>query len=104
MHVSREGIAEIKRRNDLGEVVAEHGIELRRRGRTHFGLCPFHEERTASFAVSREAGLWHCFGCGAAGDVVGFVERFDHVSFPEALRRLAERAGITVAEEAGGQR
>ena len=104
MHVSREGIEEIKRRNDLVEVVAEHGIELRRRGRTHFGLCPFHEERTASFAVSREAGLWHCFGFGAAGDVIGFVVRFDHVSVPEAMRRLAERAGIALDEQAGGVR
>jgi DNA primase len=96
MRVSREGIEEIKRRNDLVEVVAEHGIELRKRGRTLFGLCPFHEERTGSFAVSRESGLFHCFGCGVGGDVLGFVVRFDRVSFPEALRRLAVRAGFSL--------
>ncbi len=94
MRVSREGIDEIKRRNDLAEVVTEHGIELKRRGRTLFGLCPFHQEKTASFAVSREAGLFHCFGCGAGGDVIGFVVRFHQVSFPEALKRLADRAGL----------
>ena len=97
MRVSREGIDEIKRRNDLAEVVTEHGIELKRRGKTLFGLCPFHQEKTGSFAVSREAGLFHCFGCGAGGDVIGFVVRFHQLSFPEALRRLADRAGLELA-------
>ena len=96
MRVSRAGIDEIKRRNDLAEVVTEHGIELRRRGRTLFGLCPFHQEKTASFGVSREAGLFHCFGCGVGGDVIGFVVRLHHVSFREALDRLAERAGMSL--------
>ena len=94
--MSREGIDEIKRRNDLAEVVTEHGIELKKRGRTLFGLCPFHQEKTASFGVSREAGLFHCFGCGAGGDVIGFVVRFHQVSFPEALKRLADRAGLEI--------
>jgi len=98
MRVSRTGIDEIKRRNDLAEVVSEHGIELRRRGRTLFGLCPFHQEKTASFAISHEAGLFHCFGCGTSGDVIGFVVRFQHVSFPEAVRRLAARAGVELGE------
>ena len=97
MRVSREGIDEIKRRNDLAEVVTEHGIELKRRGKTLFGLCPFHQEKTPSFTVSREAGLFHCFGCGAGGDVIGFVVRFHQLSFPEALRRLADRAGLELA-------
>jgi len=96
MRVSRTGIDEIKRRNDLAEVVTEHGIELRRRGRTLFGLCPFHQEKTASFAISREAGLFHCFGCGVGGDVIGFVVKLQQVSFPEALRRLAVRADVEI--------
>jgi DNA primase len=104
MRVSREGIDEIKRRNDLSEVVTEHGIELKRRGRTLFGICPFHEEKTASFGVSREAGLFHCFGCGAGGDVIGFVCRFDRISFKEALERLADRAGIELDAEAAKAR
>ena len=98
--MSRTGIDEIKRRNDLAEVVTEHGIELKKRGRTLFGLCPFHQEKTASFNVSREAGLFHCFGCGAGGDVIGFVVRFHQVSFPEALRRLSARAGMPLDEGA----
>ena len=98
MSVSREAIDEIKRRNDLVEVVAEHGIELTRRGRGHFGLCPFHEEKAASFAVSRESGLFHCFGCGVGGDVIGFVVRKDGLTFRDALRTLAERAGVGLEE------
>ena len=96
MRVSREGIDEIKRRNDLAEVVTEHGIELKRRGKTLFGLCPFHQEKTGSFSVTREVGLFHCFGCGAGGDVIGFVVRFHQVAFPEALKRLADRAGLDI--------
>lgn len=91
----------LKQQSDLVAVVREHGIVLRRRGRTYFGLCPFHQEQTASLAVSREAGLYHCFGCGASGDVIRFVERTQQVSFPEAVRRLARRAGLPIGE--GGQ-
>ena len=80
----------------------EYGIELKRRGRTYFGLCPFHQEKTASFAVSQEAGLFHCFGCGVGGDVIGFIVRFQRVTFPEALRRLAARAGLEVEGLARG--
>ena len=99
MLITRDAIAQVKTANDLWEVVREQGIVLTRRGRTYFGLCPFHREQTASFAVSREAGLYHCFGCGAGGDVIRFVERTQQVSFPEAVRRLARRAGLPIAED-----
>ena len=95
---SRAQLDAIKRETDLVAVVREHGIALRRRGRSYFGLCPFHREQTASFAVSREAGLFHCFGCGAGGDVIRFIERAEQVSFPEAVRRLARRAGVALAD------
>jgi len=95
---SRAQLAAIQRETDLVAVVREHGIALRRRGRSYFGLCPFHREQTASFAVSREAGLFHCFGCGAGGDVIRFVERTAHVSFPEAVRPLARRAGVVLTD------
>lgn len=91
----------LKRETDLVAVVREQGIALKRRGRTYFGLCPFHREQTASFAVSREAGLFHCFGCGAGGDVIRFVERTQQVSFPEAVRRLTRRAGLVMHDAAG---
>jgi DNA primase len=98
MRFGRTDLDAIKQQNDLAAVVREHGIALRRRGRTYFGLCPFHREQTASFAVSRDAGLFHCFGCGAGGDVIRFVERVQQVSFPEAVRRLARRAGVVLMD------
>ena len=99
MPISRATLDALKQQNDLVTVVREAGIALRRRGRTYFGLCPFHTEHTPSFGVSREAGLFHCFGCGAGGDVIRFVERVHQVSFREAVRRLARRASIRL--EAG---
>jgi DNA primase len=101
MRVTRAELDAIKRSTDLVAVVREQGIALKRRGRTYFGLCPFHAEQTASFAVSRDAGLYHCFGCGAGGDVIRFVERMQQVSFPEAVRRLARRAGLSIDDGAG---
>lgn len=96
MLITRDALVQVKRANDLCDVVREQGIALKRRGRTYFGLCPFHREQTPSFGVSREAGLFHCFGCGAGGDVIRFVERIEQVSFREAVRRLARRAGIAL--------
>jgi len=94
LRTSRERIDAIKSRVDLAAIVAERGIKLQRRGQHLFALCPFHQERTASFVVTPHRGLFHCFGCGIAGDVIGFVVRYDRVSFPEAVRILARRAGI----------
>jgi DNA primase len=96
MRVSADRLAAVKAHNDLVAVVRGHGIELRRRGRSYFGRCPFHTEQIPSFAVSREAGLYHCFGCGAGGDVIRFIERVEQVPFREAVRRLAERAGLAI--------
>jgi DNA primase len=96
LRISRERIDAIKERVDIAEVVAERGIELKRKGRHLFALCPFHQEKTPSFVVTPHRGLFHCFGCGLAGDVIGFLVRHDRVSFPEAVRMLARRAGIEV--------
>jgi DNA primase catalytic core len=94
MQVSKEGIEAIKAANDLAAIVAERGIAIRRKGRQLVASCPFHEERTASFTVSPARGLYHCFGCGAAGDVIGFVTKHDKVTFGQALDTLARRAGL----------
>jgi DNA primase len=102
MQIPAAGLAAVKQQNDLVEVVREHGIALQRRGRSYLGCCPFHSERTASFGVSREAGLYHCFGCGAGGDVIRFIERLEQVSFREAVRRLAQRAGLAMEELSDG--
>jgi DNA primase len=96
--ISREQIEAIKARVDFAALAAERGLVLRRRGRQLYALCPFHREKTPSFSMSPERGLFHCFGCGVSGDVFGFVMRFDGCSFPEALRVLAERAGVALVE------
>jgi hypothetical protein len=94
MQVTKEGIERIKSANDLAAVVAERGIELKRKGRQLVAPCPFHQEKTASFNVSSAKGVFHCFGCGVSGDVIGFVTKHDKVSFGGALESLARRAGL----------
>ena len=94
MQVTKEGIERIKSANDLAAVVSERGVELQKKGRQLVGRCPFHEEKTASFNVSSSKGLFHCFGCGVSGDVIGFVTRHDKLSFSGALETLARRAGL----------
>ncbi|HLB80644.1 MAG TPA: DNA primase [Dongiaceae bacterium] len=86
---------ELRNRLSIAEVVGRR-VRLQKRGREHVGLCPFHNEKTPSFTVSEEKGFFHCFGCGAHGDVVGFVMRADGLAFPEAVERLAEQAGLPV--------
>lgn len=102
MLIGPEALRRVKVANDLVDVARGHGIELRRRGRSYFGRCPFHAEQVPSFAVSREAGLYHCFGCGAGGDVIRFIERLEQVPFREAVRRLAARAGLAIGELSDG--
>jgi DNA primase len=92
-------IEEIKRRLDLVDVIGQ-SVQLKRSGRNFKGLCPFHSEKTPSFYVTPERGTWRCFGCGEGGDVFTFVQRRDNLEFPEALRILAERAGVEVGRPA----
>ncbi len=83
----------IRARTGLGETIARR-VRLERRGRELVGLCPFHNEKTPSFTVVEDKGFFHCFGCGAHGDVIGFVMRADNLSFPEAVARLADESGL----------
>ena len=77
-------------------------VPLKKAGATYKGLCPFHQERTASFNVNGDKGFFKCFGCGAGGDAVKFVELHQKLTFPEAVRYLAQRAGMAVPESQGG--
>jgi DNA primase len=90
-------IQDLKSHADIVQVVQER-VPLRRSGSAWKGLCPFHGEKTPSFQVSGEKGVFHCFGCGVSGDVIKFVELYDKITFPEAVRQLAARAGMTVPE------
>jgi DNA primase catalytic core len=89
--------AEVKSKLSVLEIVGEQ-VELRKAGTTYKGLCPFHGEKTPSFVVTPARESWHCFGCGEGGDIFSFVMRRESLSFPEALKRLAARAGIEVDE------
>ncbi len=95
-----EAIRTVRERASLSEVVSEV-VALRRRGRSAVGLCPFHAEKTPSFTVSEERGFFHCFGCGEHGDVFAFVMKTQSLTFPEAVRRIADRFGVPLPEEAG---
>src|SRR5258706_1429831 len=86
---------ELRQRVSLVNVIARK-VKLTRRGREQTGLCPFHNEKSPSFTVSDEKGFFHCFGCGAHGDVIGFVMRSDGLSFPDAVERLAREAGLPI--------
>ncbi|MDJ0983610.1 MAG: DNA primase [Kiloniellales bacterium] len=95
MSIPTQFLDEIRARLPLAEVVGRR-VRLTKRGREHSGLCPFHNEKSPSFTVSEDKGFFHCFGCGAHGDVIGFVMRSEGLSFPEAVERLAGEAGLQV--------
>ena len=86
---------EIRARTPLADVIGRR-VKLQRRGREWVGLCPFHNEKTPSFNVVEDKGFYHCFGCGAHGDVIGFVMQTEGMSFPEAVEKLAGEAGLAL--------
>jgi DNA primase len=90
-------VDEIKRRLDIVDVIGQT-VQLKRSGKSFMGLCPFHGEKSPSFYVSPERGSWRCFGCGEGGDIFSFVQRRDNLDFRDALRHLAERAGVPIEE------
>jgi len=94
---------ELKTRVSVVEVVGK-SVKLVRKGREHWGCCPFHNEKTPSFSVSDEKGFYHCFGCGSHGSAIDFVMNTQGMSFPEAVKYLADQAGLQVPEETPEQR
>ena len=101
--LSDQFLQELKYRSDIEQVVGSY-VNLRRRGRTLSGLCPFHSEKSPSFTVYPDTQSFFCFGCGAAGDVINFIRRIENLDYMEAVRLLAQRAGMQVPEEAGDDR
>jgi len=93
--ISQEKISEVRRRASIVEVISDY-VTLKKAGRNHMGLCPFHGEKTPSFTVSEEKGIYHCFGCHAGGSVFNFLMQYDHLAFPEAVERVAKRYGIVI--------
>ncbi|MBE6481955.1 MAG: DNA primase [Actinomyces ruminicola] len=100
--IKREDIDAVRERAKIEDVVGEH-VTLKSGGVGSMkGLCPFHDERTPSFNVRPQLGLWHCFGCGEGGDVIDFVQKINHLSFTEAVEYLAGRVGVQLRYEEGG--
>ena len=99
MAISPDEIAQVRAATDIVALISEH-VALKKSGRRWTGLCPFHGEKTPSFSVNAEEGLYYCFGCRAAGNQFTFVREMQHVDFIEALRMLADRAGIELHEDA----
>ena len=97
MTFSPEFLDELRARTDLGGLVGRR-VRLTKRGREYAGLCPFHNEKTPSFTVSPAKGFYHCFGCGAHGDAVGFVMQSEGLSFTEAVAKLAGEAGLALPQ------
>ena len=91
-------IQELKARSDIVDVISSY-VNLKRTGRNMVGLCPFHGEKTPSFHVNVENAYFHCFGCGAGGDVITFIRRIENLDYLDAVRLLAQRAGMTVPTE-----
>lgn len=96
--IAEEKIVEIRERASIVEVISDH-LTLRKAGRNYLGICPFHAEKTPSFTVNEEKGIFHCFGCGVGGNVFHFLMRYDQLTFPEAVERVAKRYGIPVERQ-----
>ena len=93
---------EVRAAADIVKIVGDY-VKLRKAGVHLVGLCPFHQEKTPSFSVHPAKQVFHCFGCKAGGDVFNFVMLIEHLTFPEALRRVAEKAGVTLRERIGDE-
>ncbi len=98
--ISDDIIARINDENDIIDYVSQY-VQLKKTGRDYSGLCPFHHEKTPSFHVSQDKQLFHCFGCGASGNLVQFVMRTENLDFVDAIKLLADRAGIIIPEDDG---
>ena len=97
MYYSDDIVEEVRARNDIVDVISGY-VKLQRRGSSYFGLCPFHNEKSPSFSVSPSKQMYYCFGCGAGGNVFTFLMEYENYTFPEALKVLADRAGVSLPE------
>lgn len=97
MYYPEELVEEIRSKNDIVDVISSY-VRLQKKGSSYFGLCPFHNEKSPSFSVSRQKQMYYCFGCGAGGNVFTFLMEYENYSFVEALKYLADRAGVELPE------
>ncbi len=97
MYYAEELIEEIRMQNDIVDVISEY-VHLKKKGTSYFGLCPFHNEKSASFSVSPDRQIYHCFGCGAGGNVISFIMQIENYDFVDAIKYLAQKANINLPE------
>lgn len=97
MYYPDELVEEVRLKNDIVDVISGY-VRLQKKGSSHFGLCPFHNEKSPSFSVSGSKQMYYCFGCGAGGNVFTFVMEYENFTFPEAVKLLADRAGVDLPE------
>ncbi len=102
MYYPDEIVEEVRLRSDIVDIVGQV-VQLKKAGVNYKGLCPFHGEKTPSFVVSPTKQIYHCFGCGAGGNVISFMMNYENMTFPEALKVLADRAGIKLPEESSSE-
>ncbi|MBR4171956.1 MAG: DNA primase [Kiritimatiellae bacterium] len=95
---SEQAKEEIKARIDLADLISEYGVPIKKRGTSIKACCPFHKEKTPSFNINTQKQFYHCFGCGESGDIFTFVQKMEGIPFLDALRKLAERAGVEITE------
>lgn len=98
MYYPDEVVEDVRLKNDIVDVVSGY-VKLQKKGSSYFGLCPFHNEKSPSFSVSRDKQMYYCFGCGAGGNVFTFIMEYENYSFVEALKFLAERSGVDLPEQ-----
>ena len=98
MHYPEELVEEVRVKNDIVDVISGY-LKMQKKGSNHWACCPFHNEKTPSFSVSGSKQMFHCFGCGISGNVYTFVMKYENYSFPEAVKLLADRAGVQLPEE-----
>nr|MBQ8252332.1 DNA primase [Lachnospiraceae bacterium] len=97
MYYPEEVVEEVRQKNDIVDVISGY-VSLKKKGGNYFGLCPFHNEKSASFSVSQGKQMYYCFGCGAGGNVFTFIMNYENYSFGEAIKMLADKAGVTLPE------
>jgi len=97
MYYPEELVEEIRMKNDIVDVVSGY-VKLQKKGSNYWGCCPFHNEKTPSFSVSAPKQMYHCFGCGVSGNVYTFIMKYENYTFPEAVKLLADRAGVKLPE------
>jgi DNA primase len=103
MSIGAEFLDQLRERTPLSSLIGRR-VRLQRKGREHIGLCPFHNEKSPSFTVNDDKGFFHCFGCGAHGDAIGYVMRAEQLSFPEAVEKLAGEAGMEMPRQTPADR